>query len=55
MTNTLWVVLGISLISIIGFVLVMRSQLKANKEIDKNIDYSKLRPWQDDEEDSGKD
>lgn len=54
MTTNLWIVLGISVLAVIGFVLVMRSQLRANKEIEKNIDYSKLRPWQDDEEDGEK-
>ncbi|HEY3698642.1 MAG TPA: hypothetical protein VGK97_04870 [Spongiibacteraceae bacterium] len=54
MTKTLWIVLGISVLAIIGFVLVIRSQLLTNKEIDKNIDYSKLRPLQDDEEDNEK-
>lgn len=36
MTSTLWIVLGISVLAIIGFVLVIRSQLSANKELDKN-------------------
>lgn len=54
MTNTLWIVLGVSVLAIIGFAAVIRSQLRTNREIDKHIDYSKLRPWEDDEEEEDK-
>lgn len=47
MTTTLWIVLGISVFAVIGFVMAIRSQLQTNREIDKKIDYSKLRPQQD--------
>ncbi len=50
MTTTLWIVLGVSVVCVIGFGLVMRSQLQANKKLDSDIDYTKLRPWEDDEE-----
>lgn len=51
MSNTLWIVLGISIFVIVGFVVAMRSLLRENREIEKQIDYSKVRPWVDDEED----
>lgn len=51
MTNTLWIVLGISVLAVIGFVMAIRSQLQTNREIEKKIDYSKLRPQQDEDDD----
>lgn len=51
MTKTLWIVLVVSVIAVITFLAAMRALLRDNREIDKNIDYSKLRPWEDDEED----
>lgn len=51
MTKTLWIVLAISVIVVLTFLMAMRSLLRDNREIDKKIDYSKLRPWQDDDDD----
>lgn len=51
MTKTLWIVLAISVIFVLTFLVAMRSLLRDNREIDKKIDYSKLRPWQDDDDD----
>lgn len=51
MTKTLWIVFVISGFAIVGFIVAMRSLLRENRDIDKNIDYSKLRPWEDDEDD----
>ncbi len=53
MTEIFWIV-GISLFFIIGFIAVVFSQLRANRETDKHIDYSKLRPVRDDEDDDEK-
>ncbi|MET0378319.1 MAG: hypothetical protein ABW049_04930 [Spongiibacteraceae bacterium] len=50
MTPTLWIVIGVSVLAIIGFVLVIRSQLRENREIDSKIDYSKVKPWVEDDE-----
>lgn len=54
MNNTLWIVSGVSIFVIVGFVVAMRSLLRENREIEKHIDYSKLRPWVDDDEDDEK-
>jgi hypothetical protein len=54
MTTTLWIVLGISVIVVVGFAAAMRSILRENKAIDKNIDYTKVRPWVDDEDEDDK-
>lgn len=54
MTATLWVVIGISILVITGFIVAMRSLLRENREIDSKIDYSKVKPWVDDEEEDDK-
>lgn len=50
MTTTLWIVVAVSVIAVLTFLVAMRALLRDSREIDKKIDYSKLRPWQDDEE-----
>ena len=54
MTTTLWIVLGVSVIAVVGFAAAMRSILRENRDIDKNIDYTKLKPWEDDEDEDDK-
>lgn len=54
MTTTLWIVLGVSVIVVAGFAAAMRSILRENKDIDKKIDYTKVRPWVDDEDEDDK-
>jgi low affinity Fe/Cu permease len=51
MTKTLMIILLASTVAVLTFVVAMRSVLRENREIDKKIDYSKLRSWQDDEDD----
>jgi hypothetical protein len=50
MTTTLWIVLAVSVIAVFTFVVAIRSLIRENREIDKKIDYTKLRPWQDDDD-----
>jgi hypothetical protein len=50
MTKTIWIVLAISVIAVLTFIVAMKSLLRENREIDKKIDYSKLRSWKDDDE-----
>jgi len=33
----------------LGYVLVMRVFFRQSKELDKKIDYSKVKPWKDDD------
>lgn len=54
MTTTLWVVIGVSLLVVTGFIVAMRSLLRENREIDSKIDFSKVRPWVDDEDEDDK-
>ena len=50
MTTVQWVVIGVSVLFVLGFIGVICSQLRANRQIDQQIDYSKVKPWVDDEE-----
>lgn len=54
MTPTLWIVTGISVLVITGFIVAMRSLLHENRDIDSKIDFSKVKPWADDEDDDDK-
>ena len=37
-------------ILVIGYLLVMRVFFKDSKDLDKKIDYSKMKEWKDDED-----
>lgn len=54
MTQTMWIVLAVSVIAVLTFLVAMRTLLRDNREIDKKIDYSKLRPYGDDEDEDDK-
>ncbi|HET7731462.1 MAG TPA: hypothetical protein VFK48_15670 [Usitatibacter sp.] len=43
------VTLVVGLIVVVGYVLVMRVFFKDSKELDKKIDYSKMKEWKDDD------
>ena len=51
MTITLWIVLVVSVLALLTFGVAMRSLIRDSREIDKKIDYSKLRPAEDDDDD----
>jgi hypothetical protein len=50
MSITAWIVLGIAVISVIGYLLVMRVFFRQSRAADKEIDYSKIRPVKDDDD-----
>lgn len=54
MSPTIWIVIAVSIFVVLGFVLAMRALLRENREIDKKIDYSKVKPWVDDEDEDDK-
>lgn len=54
MTTTLWIVVGVSAFVVIGFIVAMRSLLRENREIESKIDYTKVKPWVDDEDEDDK-
>jgi len=43
------IVVGVAVVLVVGYLLVMRVFFKESKELDKKIDYSKMKEWKDDE------
>ncbi|MDB5922262.1 MAG: hypothetical protein JWN13_1198 [Betaproteobacteria bacterium] len=50
MSTTAWIVLGVAVIAVIGYLLVMRVFFRQSRAADKEIDYSKIRPVKDDDD-----
>jgi hypothetical protein len=46
MTTAWWIALGVALLCGLGYVLAMRNVYRQSRELDKKIDYRKVRPWQ---------
>jgi hypothetical protein len=54
LSPSLWIVLGVAIILALCYVLCMRALVRKSREIDKQIDCSKIRPCKgDDGKDSG--
>lgn len=50
MSTTLWVGLVIAVAVVVLYLLVMRVFFRQSREVDKQIDYSKIRPVKDDDD-----
>lgn len=44
-----FIAVAVALVAVIGYVLVMRIFYRDSKELDKHIDYGKMKQWKDDE------
>ena len=44
------IALTVALVVVVGYVLVMRVFFRESKELDKKIDYTKMKKWKDDED-----
>ena len=44
-----FIAVGVALAVVIGYLLVMRIFYRESKELDKSIDYSKMKEWKDEE------
>ena len=44
------IAVAVALVVVVGYVLVMRVFFRESKELDKKIDYSKMKEWKDDED-----
>jgi low affinity Fe/Cu permease len=44
-----WIAVAVALVVVVGYVLVMRIFFRESKELDKKIDYSKMKEWKDEE------
>ena len=49
MNDALWIFLGIAALIVVGYFVTMRVFFKDSKELDKKIDYGKMKKWKDDE------
>lgn len=48
--SPLWIALAVAIILVLCYVFCMRVLARKSREIDKQIDYSRIRPWKDDED-----
>jgi low affinity Fe/Cu permease len=49
-SQVIMVALTVAVAIVLGYFLVMRVFFKESKELDKKIDYSKVKEWKDDED-----
>jgi low affinity Fe/Cu permease len=49
-SHVIMVALTVAVAVVLGYFLVMRVFFKESKELDKKIDYSKVKEWKDDED-----
>jgi low affinity Fe/Cu permease len=45
MNTTIWIVLGVAVVLVLVYLLVMRVFYRQSRALDRQIDYSKMRPW----------
>jgi low affinity Fe/Cu permease len=48
--QTLSIFAVIAVVLVAGYFIVMRVFFRQSKELDKKIDYGKMKPWKDDED-----
>ena len=49
MSNVVMIWVGVAVLVVAGYVLVMRIFFKESKELDKKIDYTKMKEWKDED------
>ena len=50
MSTTLWTFLAVAVFVVLAYFVVMRVFFQRGREADKQVDYTKIRPWKDDED-----
>ena len=50
MDTTLWIALGVAVGAVVLYLLAMLGFYQRSRELDQQVDRSKLKPWVDDEE-----
>jgi low affinity Fe/Cu permease len=51
MDNTLYLVLGVAVFVVLGYIFALRDLIRQSRALDQQVDYSKLRPQPPDEDD----
>jgi len=49
MSTTLWIALGVAVFLVIVYVLAVRVLYRQSREVDKKIDFTKIKPLKDEE------
>jgi len=49
MSETVWVFIGIAAVIVVGYFVTMRVFFRQSKELDRKIDYGKMKEWKDDD------
>ena len=49
MSLSLWIALGVAITVVLFYVLCMQVLVRRSRELDAQVDYSRIRPWKDDE------
>ena len=49
MSSDLWIALGVAIAAVVCYVLWVRALVHNSHEINKRIDFSRIRPWKGDE------
>ena len=44
-----FIAVAVAIVAVIGYVLVMRVFFRDSKELDKKIDYAKMKEWKDED------
>jgi hypothetical protein len=50
MNNVVMIAVVVGVLAVAAYLLVMRVFFRESKELDKKIDYSKVKEWKDDED-----
>jgi hypothetical protein len=45
-----WILLAVAVVVVLGYVVVMRVFFDRSREADRQVDYTKIRPWKDEED-----
>ncbi len=49
MSQVVMIAVAVAVVVVVGYLLVMRVFFKDSKELDKKIDYSKMKEWKDED------
>ena len=49
MSQVVFIVVGVAVVLVVGYLLVMRVFFKESRALDKKIDYSKMKEWKDED------
>lgn len=44
-----WILVVVAVFAVVAYFMVMRLLLQRSRELDKQVDFTKIRPWKDEE------